>query len=156
MRASPFVLAPALVLVVAACSGAALTASPPAPSASEASAASPSAVVQRIEVKLTDALRMEPADMTVKAGQPVTFVVTNTGAIQHEFFVGDQGAQDDHEMAMESMATMGADEPDGITLKPGETMELTHTFATAGAFQAGCHETGHYTAGMKATITSTE
>jgi uncharacterized cupredoxin-like copper-binding protein len=143
------------MLIVAACSSGAATPSPSVAAATPPPAASPSAAAQRIEVRLTDALRMEPAAMTVKAGQPVTFVVTNAGAIQHEFFVGDQGAQDDHEMAMASMATMGADEPDGIVLKPGETMELTHTFATAGAFQAGCHETGHYAAGMKATITVT-
>ena len=155
MKSRYLALAPALMLIVAACSSGAATPSPSVAAATPPPAASPSAAAQRIEVRLTDALRMEPAAMTVKAGQPVTFVVTNAGAIQHEFFVGDQGAQDDHEMAMASMATMGADEPDGIVLKPGETMELTHTFATAGAFQAGCHETGHYAAGMKATITVT-
>lgn len=156
MKSRYLALAPALLLTIAACSSGASTPSPSAAAATPSAVASPSAAVQRIEVKLTDALRMEPADMTVKADQPVTFVVTNTGAIQHEFFVGDQGAQDDHEMAMASMAPMGMDEPDGIVVKPGETMELTHTFSTPGAFQAGCHETGHYTAGMKATITVSE
>lgn len=156
MKARYLALAPALVLTLAACSSGGSTPSPLVAAATPSAAASPSAAAQRIEVKLTDALRMEPASMTVKAGQPVTFVVTNTGAIQHEFFVGDQAAQDDHEMAMTSMATMGMDEPDGIVVKPGETMELTHTFSTAGAFVAGCHETGHYAAGMKAAITVTD
>jgi uncharacterized cupredoxin-like copper-binding protein len=99
---------------------------------------------------------MEPAAMTVKPGQPVTFVVTNTGAVQHEFYLGDDAAQEAHEKEMGSMGAMGMDEPDGIVLKPGETMELTHTFPSAGAFIAGCHETGHYPGGMKATITVTE
>ncbi|MBI3746920.1 MAG: plastocyanin [Chloroflexi bacterium] len=156
MKSRYLALAPALVFAVGACSGGASTPAASAPAATRSAVASPSAAVQRIEVKLTDALRMEPAGMTVKAGQSVTFVVTNAGAIQHEFFVGDQAAQDDHERVMASMGAMGMNEPDGIVLKPGETMELTHTFSTAGAFQAGCHESGHYTAGMKATITVTE
>jgi plastocyanin len=48
-------------------------------------AASPSPASQTIEVKLSDALRMEPAVMTVMPGQPVTFMLTNTGTIEHEF-----------------------------------------------------------------------
>lgn len=58
-----------------------------------APAAAPgSPAAQTIEVKLTDALRMEPAEMTVKAGQPVTFMVTNSGAIDHELYLGDEAA----------------------------------------------------------------
>jgi uncharacterized cupredoxin-like copper-binding protein len=149
-------LAPAIILIAAACSGAGSTVSPPVGTASPSPVASASSAAQRIEVKLTDALKMEPAAMTVKAGQPVTFAVTNTGAIQHEFYLGDEAAQGAHEQEMSSMGTMGMDEPDGIVLKPGETMEITHTFATAGAALAGCHETAHYAGGMKAAITVTE
>jgi uncharacterized cupredoxin-like copper-binding protein len=145
-------LAPALVLIVAACSGSGSTASP-STAASPSPAASTAA--QRIEVKLTDSLKMEPAEMTVKAGQPVTFVVTNTGAIDHEFYLGDEVAQDAHEQEMMS-GGMAMDEPDGIVLKPGETKELTHTFDSAGASLAGCHVAGHYAGGMKAAITVTE
>lgn len=47
------------------------------------------------------------------------------------------------------------DEPDGITLAPGETKEPTHTFATPGQYLAGCHVPGHYPAGMKAVIDAT-
>lgn len=154
MRRRYLALAPALVLVLAACSGAGATPSPSAPAASPSPAAS--AAAQRIEVKLTDALKMVPAEMTVKAGQPVTFVVTNTGAIQHEFYLGDEQAQGEHEQEMMSAGGMAMDEADGIVLKPGETKELTHTFASAGASIAGCHETGHYAGGMKAAITVNE
>ena len=44
-------------------------------------------------VTLTDALRIEPPQMTFAIGQPVTFVITNSGGIVHEFFVGDADAQ---------------------------------------------------------------
>ena len=94
--------------------------------------------------------------MTIKAGQPVTFVVTNAGANQHEFYLGDEAAQAEHEQEMMSMGGMTQDEPGGIVLKPGETKELAYTFSKAGAFMAGCHETAHYAGGMKAAITVTE
>ena len=149
-------VAPALILIVAACSGAGTIVSPSGAAASPSPAASASSAAQIVEVKLTDALRIEPAQLTVKAGQPVTFAVTNSGAIQHEFYLGDQAAQDAHEQEMSSMGAMGMNEPDGIVLKPGETMELTHSFASAGTFLAGCHETGHYAGGMKTVITVTE
>lgn len=91
--------------------------------------------------------------MTVPIGVPVTFVVTNAGAIDHEFFVGDEDEQAEHEQEMAGMPGMSRDEPNGIGLKPGETKELTHTFASAGTTLVGCHVTGHYGAGMKAEIT---
>ena len=152
MRRRYLALAPALVLVLAACSGPGATQSPSAPAASPSPVAS--AAAQRIEVKLTDALKMEPAEMTVKAGQPVTFVVTNSGAIDHEFYLGDEAMQAEQEQMMQS-GQMAHDTADGISLKPGETKELTYTFDTAGQRLAGCHVAGHYAAGMKATITVT-
>lgn len=155
MRFRHIALAPAIVLIAAACTGGGSTPSPAAPSASPPAAESASPAAQRIEVQLTDAFKMEPAELTLKAGLPVTFVVTNTGAIQHEFFLGDEAAQNEHEQEMMS-GGMAMDEPDGIVLKAGETKELTHTFMTAGTSIAGCHEPGHYGGGMKATITVTE
>ena len=109
----------------------------------------------RIQVNLTDGLRIEPGSMTVPAGVPVTFVVTNRGATDHEFYLGDEEAQAAHETDMVEMGGMGHDEPEGIAVKPGETKELTYTFAEAGQTLAGCHVAGHYGGGMRATITVT-
>ncbi len=155
MRLHRLALAPALILIVAACSGTGSTASPSVAPASPSSAASASAAAQKIDVKLTDALKMEPAEMTVKARQPVTFVVTNAGAIDHEFYLGDEAMQAEQEQMMQS-GQMAHDTAQGISLKPGETKELPYTFDTAGQTLAGCHVTGHYGAGMKAMITVTE
>lgn len=119
-------------------------------------ASEPPAASTRIDVTLTDALRIEPSPMTVPAGVPVTFVIRNAGAIDHEFFLGDEAAQAAHEQEMASMGGMMHDEPNGVGLHPGETKELTFTFAAPGSSLAGCHIPGHYPAGMKATITLTE
>jgi uncharacterized cupredoxin-like copper-binding protein len=106
----------------------------------------------RIDVQLTDALRIEPTEMRVPADVPVTFVVTNTGATDHEFFLGDEAAQAEHEDEMQDMGGMSHDEEMGIAVEPGETKELTVTFPDTGSIIAGCHVAGHYAGGMKATI----
>ncbi len=154
MNLSRLVLILGAALLVAACSSAGATPSTPATSASLAPAASSAAT--RIEVKLTDSMRMEPAEMRVKAGVPITFVVTNSGAIDHEFYLGDEAAQMEHEREMMVSGGMTHDEPEGITLKPGETKELTYAFPATGQSIAGCHVAGHYGAGMKAAITITD
>lgn len=143
------------LLVVACSAGAGGT--PVAPSASPGGAETsvPSAASTQIEVKLLDSLRMEPATMTVPAGVPVTFVVTNAGSTEHEFYLGDEAAQTEHEQEMMS-GGMAHGDPAGITLKAGETKELTYTFARVGPTLAGCHVVGHYGGGMKAAITVTE
>lgn len=152
MRRRHLALAWAILMVVAACSGPGATSSAPPAATSPSSGPTGSAAAQRIEVKLTDSLKMEPAEMTVKAGQPVTFIVTNTGSTDHEFYVGDEAAQLEHAKEMMGMSGMAHDEAMGIGLKPGETKELTITFPAVEALVAGCHVAGHYAAGMKAMI----
>jgi uncharacterized cupredoxin-like copper-binding protein len=153
-------LAPIAVvaLVVAACSGSgqspapSTAASPSAPVVSNA----PSAAATRIEVTVTDALKIEPASMTVPAGQPVTFVVTNTGTIEHEFVLGDEAEQAAHEQEMAASMGMTHDEAMAIGVKPGTTKELTVTFDAAGPVLVGCHFPGHYAGGMRASVMVTE
>ncbi len=136
-------LAVALALVVAACSGGGTATSASVGPATDAS---------RIEVKLTDAFQIELSAVTVPVGRPITFVVTNQGVIDHEFYLGDEAAQAVHEQEMMAGGGMAHDEAMGINLKAGETKELTVTFDAAGPMLAGCHIAGHYAAGMKATI----
>jgi uncharacterized cupredoxin-like copper-binding protein len=98
---------------------------------------------------------MDPATMTFRTGQQVHFVVTNMGSGNHEFYLGDETAQMAHEGEMGGMAGMVKDEAQGIGLMPGETKTIDHTFTASGAYQAGCHVSGHYAGGMKAAITIT-
>lgn len=144
----------AVAVLAAACSTGGAT---PTPASSAPASAAPSVAAEanRIEVKLLDALKIEPAAMTVPVGKPVTFVVTNTGTVLHEFVLGDEADQmaHDKEMMANGGMSMPKDEPMAIGVEPGKTKELTATFNEAGELLAGCHVVGHYTAGMKATIT---
>lgn len=44
-------------------------------------------------------------------------------------------------------------EPNAVVLDPGETKEVTWKFTVAGTFLIGCHQPGHYDAGMVGSIT---
>ena len=123
--------------------------------AASASAEAGASAATRIEVTLTDMLKIAPATMTVPAGVPVTFVVTNRGTVLHEFTLGDEEEQmaHDKEMMEAGGMSMPKDEPMAIGVEPGMMKELTVTFDAPGATLAGCHIIGHYAAGMKAAIT---
>lgn len=163
MRIAHFALAALAALAITACSSPGSTATrspaavpPSSPAAATASpvAASPAAsAITRIEVTLTDSMAIELSSMTVPAGVPITFVVTNTGVADHEFYLGDESAQVAHEAEMMANGGMSHDEPGGVAVAPGETKELVHTFGAAGVTIAGCHVAGHYAAGMMTQIT---
>lgn len=156
MRRSLIALVPVLAILAACSSPAGVSPSAPAPSVGGPVASASTGATTRIEVALTDSLKIETATpITVKAGTPVTFVVTNTGGTDHEFYLGDGATQAAHQKEMASMGSMAHDVPNGIAVKPGATKELTFTFPTAGAWLAGCHVNAHYAAGMKAAITVT-
>ena len=61
-------------------------------------------------------------------GDIVTFEVTNAGKIPHEFSIGDEKEQKDHQEMMRKMPNMVHKHGNTITLKPGETKTLTWEF----------------------------
>lgn len=109
-----------------------------------------------IEIEALDTLKFEPEATTVKVGETVTFKVHNAGQLRHEFVLGTEDDQADHEQEMQEMMESGMamhDDPNGFGVDPGETKELTWTFTEAGTVVFGCHEPGHYAAGMKGELT---
>lgn len=106
-----------------------------------------------IEIQATDNLTFEPANITVAAGETVTFRLINQGNLVHDFTLGDQTTQDKHEAEMAEMGGMVHDDPNVVVIPAGETVELTWTFAEAGTVLIGCHQPGHYAAGMTGRVT---
>jgi len=113
-----------------------------------------------VEIEMRD-IEFSPDEIEVEAGETVRFVFRNTGAVAHDAFIGDEAAQDEHEMQMQEEAEAddgmdqdGAEAPadGGVTVEPGETGELTHTFREGDELLIGCHQPGHYEAGMIVTV----
>jgi uncharacterized cupredoxin-like copper-binding protein len=105
-----------------------------------------------IEVDMVD-IAFAPESIDVAAGETVRFVFTNSGEVAHDAFIGDSTAQDDHAADMADDHGGHDEDGEGITVEPGDTAELTHTFgAEDDGLLIGCHQPGHYEAGMVATI----
>jgi len=119
-------------------------------------ASSPAAGGRTVDVEMHD-ISYSPTSIPVHAGETVTFVFHNMGRIQHEAFLGDATAQADHDKEMAggtggAMAGMGGD---AVKVEPGKTAVITHTFKPGEALLIGCHEPGHYAAGMKVALPET-
>lgn len=116
--------------------------------------ASDHAADRTVEVDMVD-IDFEPTDLEVAAGETVRFVFTNRGEVAHDAVIGDAAAQADHaaDMADDHGGGHGDDDSDAVTVEPGHSAEITHTFGTDDdELLIGCHQPGHYDAGMVTTI----
>ena len=105
-------------------------------------------VDRTIQIATLD-IRFDNIRLLVRAGETVRFIVTNKGQLTHEFIIGNTLEQAEHEQEMQQMTDMDMPgEPNGITLKPGQTKTLIWTFGLEGEVEIACHVPGHYAAGM--------
>ena len=110
-----------------------------------------------INVEMRD-IAFSPSQLDVRSGETVRFVFHNAGKVNHDAYIGTEQAQGDHEMEMSQNGDMSnmhhgsTNGEGGITVKPGKTGTLTHTFSANDKVLIGCHQPGHYAAGMKVTI----
>ena len=106
-----------------------------------------------IAISMGDNMRFTPAKISVKQGETVKFVISNTGKITHEFVIGTKKELDDHAAMMVKFPTMEHDEPYMTHVAPGKKGEIVWTFNKAGDFDFACLIAGHYQAGMVGKIT---
>jgi uncharacterized cupredoxin-like copper-binding protein len=114
------------------------------------------AVDRIIPIKVGD-LSFDVLVLTVNAGETVRFVVTNDGAADHEFTLGDAATQKAHRQAIAEMTSMGGGhaqhgEANALFLKRGETKELVWRFGQVGRIEFACDVPGHFEAGMRGIV----
>ena len=105
-----------------------------------------------VEVEMRD-IAYEPATVSVKAGETVKFVFRNVGEAVHDAFIGDEAAQAEHEKEMGDGGGHHGGDDHAVTVKPGKTESMTYTFKGGESLVIGCHQPGHYQAGMKISLT---
>ncbi|MBZ9711816.1 cupredoxin domain-containing protein [Deinococcus multiflagellatus] len=129
--------------------------------------------VQAASLNLTMSdLKFTPAALTLKAGQPVTLRLSNTGKVPHELQIYAkprvaptteaawdaymkthtlwQGAKN-LRLIQNGKAVGGTFFE--VVLAPGAQATLTFTPTKTGVFEMACHMPGHYEGGMKGTVT---
>lgn len=105
-------------------------------------------VSRTIPVEMTDAMRFGPAAVTVKQGETIRFVVTNTGNLLHEMVLGTMGELKAHGKAMSQQPDAAHDDPSSARVEPGKQGDIVWQFTKAGDFYFGCLIPGHFEAGM--------
>jgi uncharacterized cupredoxin-like copper-binding protein len=101
-----------------------------------------------IEIEMSDRLRFTPAEVAVRKGEVVRFVVKNSGKLMHEFILGTLPELKEHAQLMQKHAGMAHDAPHMAHVAPGKARELTWQFTRSGEFYYGCLVPGHFEAGM--------
>lgn len=100
-----------------------------------------------LAVTLTD-FKVEPSQTGFVTGRRYRFIVTNRGAVNHEFMITPPMMGG---MSMEKMHEMALLEIEEDELPPGTTKTIEYIFrepAAQGEFEISCHVEGHYEAGM--------
>jgi uncharacterized cupredoxin-like copper-binding protein len=82
--------------------------------------------------------KFEPNTFNAKAGDPLTFKVTNKGTVDHNFVI---------------LNADGSQELAKTEIKVGQTATLNYTPPAAGTYQIDCNLPGHKEAGMIGTLT---
>ena len=108
----------------------------------------PAKARRTIAIDMSDAMRYSPAEVRVKQGETVRFVVRNNGRVMHEMVIGTLAELAAHGEMMKRFPNMEHDEPYMAHVAPGKTYEMAWTFTKAGEFHFGCLVPGHFDAGM--------
>ena len=111
-------------------------------------AADPKRAARTMKIEMADTMRFTPAEVKVKRGEAVRFVVTNNGKQMHEMVLGTMDDLKKHAELMKKHPGMEHDEPHMAHVPPGKTAEMGWRFSKAGTFYYGCLLPGHFEAGM--------
>lgn len=109
-------------------------------------------VSRTISVDMTDAMRFTPADIAVKRGETIKFVVKNSGNVKHEMVLGTEKELKEHYEIMKKFPEMEHADENMVTVQPGQTGEIVWHFTKAGKINFACLQPGHYDAGMKGIV----
>ena len=111
-------------------------------------AGDPHKVSRTIRVALSDAMRFTPANLVVKRGETVRFVVHNGGKVLHEMVLGTAEELREHAELMRKFPEMEHSDANMAHVPPGQSGEIVWQFTKAGAFSFACLVPGHFEAGM--------
>ena len=115
--------------------------------------AAPAHGARRSDVAPGTAPHAMPADLVVKRGETVRFIVQNDGKVMHEMVIGSLTELKEHAELMRKFPNMEHDEPYMAHVPPGKTGEIVWQFTKVGEFHYACLIPGHMEAGMIAKIT---
>ena len=112
-----------------------------------------SRVTRTLHIDMTDAMRFSAANVKVKQGETIRFVLKNTGTVKHEMVLGTGKELKAHDEAMKKFPEMEHADANMASVAPGKTGEIIWHFTRAGTVDFACLQPGHYDAGMRGAVT---
>lgn len=110
-------------------------------------------VTRTVQVDMSDAMRFTPAQIKVKRGETIRFVVKNSGQLKHEMVFGTDKELKEHYEVMKKFPEMEHEDANQVNVAPGQTGELIWQFTQSGPVNFACLHVGHYEAGMVGVVT---
>jgi uncharacterized cupredoxin-like copper-binding protein len=112
----------------------------------------PRNVTHTIAVNMTDSMEFIPARITVREGETVRFVVTNSGKKKHEMVIGTLAGLKEHAVLMKKHRGMKHEAPYMAHVAPGKSETLDWQFTKPGVFHYACLVGHHLEDGMAGQI----
>lgn len=97
-------------------------------------------------------MSFEPAQLRIKRGETVRFIVHNHGELEHELVIDTFEGNAKHKIEMQKNPDMEHDDPNAVRVKPKADGTIVWRFTRRGRFEYACLIPGHYEAGMKGVI----
>ena len=98
-------------------------------------------------------MEYSPKTLEVKRGEQVKFLITNGGALPHEFILANEKDNLKHGALMQKFPDMQHDDPNGKSVEPNAKSEILWRFSKLGTFEYACLIPGHREAGMIGKVT---
>lgn len=111
-----------------------------------------SKAARTVQIDMTDTMRFSPTSVSVKQGETIRFVVTNSGKVKHEMVLGTEKELKEHYEVMKKNPEMEHADENMVTVAPGKSGEIVWHFTKAGKIDFACLQPGHYDAGMKGAV----
>ena len=111
-------------------------------------AGDPRHATRTVLITMSDKMRFDPANLAIRQGETVKFVVRNVGKVMHEMVIGTRKGLKEHAELRKRYPAMEHDDPFGTHVAPGKTGMIVWQFTKPGEFHFGCLVPGHFEAGM--------
>jgi uncharacterized cupredoxin-like copper-binding protein len=108
----------------------------------------PSRTVKVTMSEANGTMSYDPAEIDVKKGEQIKFILKNVGTLKHEFFLDSFDHNASHKIEMQKNPEMEHEDSNAQSIEPGQQKEILWKFSKLGSFEFACLIPGHYEAGM--------
>ena len=112
----------------------------------------PRKVKRVIRIEMSDTMRYFPAELRVKRGDTVRFMLKNTGKMPHEMVIGSMDELKRRAALVKKEGDAALNGAPAARVAPGASARLVWQFTRPGEYYYGCLVPGHFDAGMIGTI----